>query len=390
VPEKDTLVFFDSMAAEVFNILSPCDSGQDFRILFVGGVGNGKSSIIKKLMEGVDKSLINEKPVSGVTGGGITKNVESFPLNIGVNSGKEWGFDTPGAGDKDAKLPFVVGQIESALGQGGVHAIVICEAVSNFRIGLGVQVTSMVLKKGLLEHNKGDKNDALKRIILCGTKVDMVTKRQKKQWLKKVAPTIKDYLGGLPGAIVTTGLAKQAGEEPNSDSEEKSDEDNDEDLEDNIIKLKSALRKIGNLRSLEYKAPTSLDLINALAESTGLDIDEKLKEHFMQVLDQERANNLKEMKEQYEEFSHFRRLYGLCHQEQKEKEKELQQSQLACQKLLEKNQKLEQKERKMYLQQKKDRDEEAKTIQKELKEMRKKHESELKKLQPPKGFCVVS
>eukprot|EP00494_Astrolonche_serrata_P026237 UN26498 len=170
-------------------------------------MGDGKSSLVKKLVE-VGNG--NDKPVSDVVAGGVTKTVDGYECTI--EGTKYVFFDTPGVGDKDAKLPFVISSIESVLKQVPCSGMIITCSLPKMRITLGAQVAFAVLKAGLINNNE----NALKNVIVCGTQKDIKLKKVK-AWRTHIASGFKERLGGNPGYVVTTALEKQEEDEGEDD-----------------------------------------------------------------------------------------------------------------------------------------------------------------------------
>jgi len=233
-------------------------------VLFCGGVGNGKSSLLKALCNKNLKKL----PKSGDNGRGVTKTIGCYQMDINV-AGKdsEYGLDTPGPGDHDAPISQVVTSIEEAVKQCGLNAIVICNQIPSGRVDMGCQIAARLISAGVLKNQK----NAYQNVIFCGTKGDLVRKKRVEKWKTKVAPEVKSSLGGMPGYIVTTSLGTQ-------EEQLEEDEEDDELKPDDVKELVDALRDIYkncSTKELSFNAASEDELANMLNQVGGLELEKK-------------------------------------------------------------------------------------------------------------------
>jgi len=261
-------------------------TGNPLIVLFLGEVGMGKSALIKALGKNGAKQA-----VAGDAPGGVTKDFYVYPLEVpGIET--VYGIDCMGVGDKDSKLPMLVAGLETAMGtqleqyglgeHSKINTIVICSRIGG-RVGLGAQVASSLVKMGIISHDQ----DALKSIILCGTMADEVSPKKVRSFREKTGPAVAEYLGGMPGAIVTTGLGKE--EDPVSGK-------------NNIADLLGALQKIDKSRRVVYHKPTAEHVVKVLEESTGYECVDK--QQFIDEVETQRKEmeaRLKEMEKKRKE-----------------------------------------------------------------------------------------
>ena len=144
-------------------------------LLVVGQCGDGKSTLI----DGLRDKTKSEKPPSGKSPQGVTKEAMVYPCP-----------------DLDGVAPVdLASKIEQVLQQeslsGGIRGVLVTTPVDAGRIGLGAQVVQAIVDKGFLAPAGGDK---FAIVILVGTKMDRADKDDKDSFLHGtgVAPSVRD------------------------------------------------------------------------------------------------------------------------------------------------------------------------------------------------------
>lgn len=137
------------------------------RLLIIGEVGDGKSTMINALRDPARSSPAK----SGRAAGGVTKAITSY-VGLPINGQRVELLDTPGVGDMDITATALISLLEERLGahnQGPkLDGVLATSQVADGRMRLGAQVVQAIVDKGFLGGDKWS------NIILVGTKNDRV------------------------------------------------------------------------------------------------------------------------------------------------------------------------------------------------------------------------
>jgi len=273
-------------------------------LVVIGSIGDGKSTLIKTLLDPVLHEKMGGKEIEcKMAGAGVTKDCRAYPM---INTdGHVQLIDTPGVGDHDAKLSSVVPKIEQYFQNKaiGVDGVILCCSVGQGRVTLGIQIASAILKMAVFDHNP----EARKHLIVVGTKADRLDEEDLEEWMEQVGPIFETKVGGPPGYIVLTKCKKTAKGRGKNDVES----------------LLNAIKEIREQSfKMEYTEVDAEKMMNIVAESTGLDATSGEMAAMIEELKENRKlmqENNKKMMQQYEEMKAQQQKYE---EEKKEAEKE--------------------------------------------------------------------
>lgn len=139
------------------------------RFAILGAAGDGKSSLIAKLLPpGVTP------PESGglkTGGGGVTKDITPYHVN-GYNDETWVLLDTMGVGDATKGIATLVSGLQKVLSSSQVDGIIVTSNMLMERVTgtTSLQVLTQIIQNGLVNSDNGV--SPWQRIILCGTKRD--------------------------------------------------------------------------------------------------------------------------------------------------------------------------------------------------------------------------
>jgi len=148
-------------------------------MLVVGECGDGKSTLISSLR---DPNCSGE-PVCGRNPEGVTKDIllyrcpdiDGVPMNI---------IDTPGVGDANVTPIALIAMLETFLGSdmvpGGIRGVIVTTPIPDCRIKLGAQVVQIIVDKGFVA---GDGGNKYANIILAGTKWDKAEEEDRENFM---------------------------------------------------------------------------------------------------------------------------------------------------------------------------------------------------------------
>jgi len=134
------------------------------RLLVVGEVGDGKSTMVSALRDPAQAPPAE----TGKHPRGITKAITDY-VGLPINGQRIELIDTPGIGDMDITPTKLISLLEERLGshnQAHVDGVLVTTPVADGRIKLGAQVVATIVDKGFLGGDKWS------NIILVGTKSD--------------------------------------------------------------------------------------------------------------------------------------------------------------------------------------------------------------------------
>ena len=148
------------------------------RLLVVGEVGDGKSTLINALR---DPALSHSKADAGRGARGITKKIRSY-AGLPINGQRIELIDTPGVGDMDITPTKLISLLEAELGSHNksiqIDGLLVTSPVPDGRVKLGAQVVRRIVEKGFL----GDSKWA--SIILVGTKNDRAEDEAQREFFR--------------------------------------------------------------------------------------------------------------------------------------------------------------------------------------------------------------
>jgi len=144
--------------------------GAEMRIIVIGEVGTGKSTLLANVFGVAAKA--------GNKAGGETKVVKEYP---GYNKviGHATVIDTPGIGDKHVKLGDLTDKINEKLAGKPIDCIIMTFSIKNPRLSLGHQVGALLfplLVKKSGHQDQDEKNATWGRCIITLTACDLVKK----------------------------------------------------------------------------------------------------------------------------------------------------------------------------------------------------------------------
>jgi len=121
-----------------------------FRIIVIGGMGTGKSTLTKALCG-------NQTALAGVSddGSGVTTTISSYPVKAEIC--KKLGvpqaciLDVPGTGDPKLPVTKLIAQLEEALSAVELHAILLMNPAGDARINIATRIGTALLDKSFIE-----------------------------------------------------------------------------------------------------------------------------------------------------------------------------------------------------------------------------------------------
>ena len=120
------------------------------RLLVVGEVGDGKSTLINALR---DPALSRTPADAGRGARGITKTIRKYP-GLPINGQRIELIDTPGVGDMDITPTKLISLLEAELGAHNkstqIDGLLVTSPVPDGRVKLGAQVVKRIVEKGFL------------------------------------------------------------------------------------------------------------------------------------------------------------------------------------------------------------------------------------------------
>lgn len=165
------------------------------RLLVVGEVGDGKSTLVNALRDPARSSPAD----SGRGARGITKAISSF-VGLPINGQRIEILDTPGVGDMDITPPKLISMLEERLGahnQGPkLDGVLATSPVADGRMRLGAQVVQAIVDKGFLGGDKWS------NVILVGTKSDRAEDDEQRAFFREeIAAEFFREAPGAKGAV---------------------------------------------------------------------------------------------------------------------------------------------------------------------------------------------
>jgi len=159
---------------------SKVETGKAKRLLVVGEVGDGKSTLINALR---DEKKSTEAS-AGKAARGVTKQVTEY-VGKPIGGQEVVLLDTPGIGDMDVPLQKLFVLFEEHLADAQVDGVLVTTPVSDARMKLGAQVVKFLVEKGFVGGA-----DKWKNIVLVGTKNDKADNDDRKCFRDQVVPEL--------------------------------------------------------------------------------------------------------------------------------------------------------------------------------------------------------
>jgi hypothetical protein len=149
--------------------------------LVVGGAGDGKSSIIKKLLAPGE-----EQPDTGRGTRGVTKEVSEY--NILCFDEPMLMTDTMGVGDMDKGIVNLIASLRAELENSHrqVDGIVVTNLTSTGRMGVDCQILKQIIEHGMVKNSDGI--SPWERIIVCGTQRDRCDNEEIEYFMRSTGP----------------------------------------------------------------------------------------------------------------------------------------------------------------------------------------------------------
>lgn len=114
------------------------------RLLIVGEVGDGKSTMINSLRD----PARSESADAGRAARGVTKEIKSY-VGKPINGHPVELLDTPGVGDKDITPTKLISMLEARL-LPPIDGVLVTNPIPDGRVKLGAQVVSTIVDKGFV------------------------------------------------------------------------------------------------------------------------------------------------------------------------------------------------------------------------------------------------
>mmetsp|Transcript_9979 Transcript_9979/g.14602 ORF Transcript_9979/g.14602 Transcript_9979/m.14602 type:complete len:644 (-) Transcript_9979:202-2133(-) len=153
--------------------------------LIIGAAGDGKSSIIKKL---ISEEVPHEKmPETGRNPDGVTKVIKAYTLSNGFVM-----IDTMGIGDVNVGIDQLIAGVKSVLEGAAatkgaqVDGIIVTCHIATGRLGIACQILQQIIKHGLVKDSNGI--SPWERVIVCGTQRDRCEQDEIKSFAEKTGP----------------------------------------------------------------------------------------------------------------------------------------------------------------------------------------------------------
>jgi predicted GTPase len=221
-----------------FGALKPEDPALPLkRLLIVGEVGDGKSTMINALR---DPTRSGEAE-AGRSARGVTKQIMSY-VGLPINGHPVELLDTPGVGDKDVTPTKLISMLEARL-LPPIDGVLVTNPISDGRVKLGAQVVATIVDKGFVGEEKWG------NVILVGTKDDRAEDDEQRRFFRE--DIMREFFAHAPNATGTVVLT----------SRESYDE------------LRSAIAALPHM-AVHYHPPDATMMAAALAESFGMRMDD--------------------------------------------------------------------------------------------------------------------
>jgi len=165
------------------------------RLLVVGEVGDGKSTLINALRD-EERSSCAE---AGKAARGVTKQVREY-VGTPVGGREVLYLDTPGIGDIDVPLQKLFALFEQRLAGAEVDGVLVTTPVSDARVKLGAQVVKFLVENGFVG---GAEKWA--SIVLVGTKNDKADEEDRHCFRSQVVPELFSAAQGATGSYALVG-----------------------------------------------------------------------------------------------------------------------------------------------------------------------------------------
>ena len=233
------------------------------RLLVVGEVGDGKSTMINALRDPA-RSLPAKH---GRAARGVTKAITSY-VGLPINGQRIELLDTPGVGDMDITPTALISLLEERLGahnQGPrLDGVIATSPVADGRMRLGAQVVQAIVEKGFLGGDKWS------NIILVGTKNDRAEDEEQRRFFR--TEIMQTFFAHAPGQSGAVALVSQ----------------------DDYAELRRAIATLPGL-GIVYVPPDASEMAALLAEKMGF---REQMEDFSRRLEEAREQIREEYREQ--------------------------------------------------------------------------------------------
>lgn len=238
-----------------------------FKAIIVGECGDGKSTIIKAVLEHFGADYDKDKLVCDTKSKGVTKDINKYKFTM-RDGRTAYLLDTPGVGDATVKIAVLIESISEILNGVKVDALVMCNAMTKRRVTLGAQIVSGMIKAGIVEKGHGGCHD---NIILVGTQLDLYTATCKSE--KKKTKEIKKWDDEMPADVNERCGFKPPATVRYVHTACYIDEDEPADSEINISEFLTVMEAVAKKRTqVKFDKIAPEVLVKNLSETTGLDL----------------------------------------------------------------------------------------------------------------------
>jgi len=232
------------------------------RLLVVGEVGDGKSTLINALRDPVR----SEPAEAGRAARGVTKQILTY-VGQPINGHPVLLLDTPGVGDKDITPTKLITMLEKQL-LPPFDGVLVTNPIPDGRVKLGAQVVSTIIDHGFVGTEKWSS------VVLVGTKNDRAEDEAQRQFfLEDIRREFFSLAPEANGAVCLTS-------------------------KDDYSQLRAQIAKLPRLH-VHYRPANSTMMALALAESFGMRMED-----FQKQLREERDRMRQEYTEELQKLQH--------------------------------------------------------------------------------------